>query len=320
ITVIGATPITSAVSSTDSPPKKRISTIRAFRASNTANSDRASSRARMSGSSAAGTSSAFSSETLRTGSPSRFGRLRAKSTRIRRISVAATPKKWARFSHRAFFQSIRRIKASLTRAVGWSVWPRRSRAIYRRAIRRSSACTSGVSSSSASSSPPFHFWSSSVTSFFSGSGIARSGSDQGRNTLKLSQMETREKFSEAMIAFRDPDRISYRRRCNDSVIKELRIMAHKESIQDKHLKGFIYGENFFWAVSSSVGYACRNKKEDVLLVQFFLNKIMDDIRSEIDADGAPSKMKIPKRLVPDGDFGGKTWGAIKWFQSEVISP
>lgn len=97
-------------------------------------------------------------------------------------------------------------------------------------------------------------------------------------------------------------------------------MAHKESIQDKHLKGFIYGENFFWAVSSSVGYACRNKKEDVLLVQFFLNKIMDDIRSEIDADGAPSKMKIPKRLVPDGDFGGKTWGAIKWFQSEVISP
>ena len=100
-------------------------------------------------------------------------------------------------------------------------------------------------------------------------------------------------------------------------------MAHKESIQDKHLKGFIFGEPFFWAVSSSVGYGCRNKKEDVLLVQFFLNKIISDLNNEIIVDvlaGTEPSLTpfrgIPKRLEPDGDFGGKTWGAIKWFQRE----
>jgi hypothetical protein len=88
-------------------------------------------------------------------------------------------------------------------------------------------------------------------------------------------------------------------------------MAHRESIQAELLRAFFTGTSFYWNVSSSVGYTCRNKKEDVLLVQFFLNAIFDDLEE----DGA--KCKVPARLVPDGSFGGKTWGAIKWFQKEV---
>jgi hypothetical protein len=99
-------------------------------------------------------------------------------------------------------------------------------------------------------------------------------------------------------------------------------MAHRESIQCGILSGLLQ-QPFFWTVSSSVGYGCRNKTEDVLLVQFFLNKIIDEGNSIVTADiiagTEPSKnpySRIPKKLVPDGDFGGKTWGAIKWLQKK----
>lgn len=97
-------------------------------------------------------------------------------------------------------------------------------------------------------------------------------------------------------------------------------MAHRESIQAPPLQALLT-EPFFWTVSSSVGYGCRNKPEDVLLVQFFLNKIIEQVNNDVIADvaaGIDTTPKpfagIPKRLEPDGDFGGKTWGAIKWFQ------
>ncbi len=97
-------------------------------------------------------------------------------------------------------------------------------------------------------------------------------------------------------------------------------MAHRESIQSGILSGLLK-EPFFWTVSSSVGYGCRNKSEDVLLVQFFLNRIIDQVFNETVADVIAGTIKskdpfnkIPTRLDPDGDFGGKTWGAIKWLQ------
>ncbi|MBL8122503.1 MAG: hypothetical protein KIT61_18030 [Pyrinomonadaceae bacterium] len=98
-------------------------------------------------------------------------------------------------------------------------------------------------------------------------------------------------------------------------------MAHRESIQSDIFKLLLHGEPFFWAVSSSVGYGCRNKREDVLLIQFFLNRIIEEARNIITSDiimgvvkdPAPFK-KIPEMLVPDGDFGGKTWAAVKWLQ------
>ena len=98
-------------------------------------------------------------------------------------------------------------------------------------------------------------------------------------------------------------------------------MAHRESIRSDTLSLLLHGEPFFWTVSSSVGYACRNKEEDVLLVQFFLNKIIDAVFNKTVAEVIAGTIVdknplggIPKKLVPDGSFGGKTWGAIKWFQ------
>lgn len=87
-------------------------------------------------------------------------------------------------------------------------------------------------------------------------------------------------------------------------------MAHRESISSDELKGYLNGSTFFWNVSNSVGYACRNKKEDVLLVQFFINKTIVGINTR----DAQYMVKTPALLNPDGDFGGKTWAAIKWIQ------
>ena len=88
-------------------------------------------------------------------------------------------------------------------------------------------------------------------------------------------------------------------------------MAYKESVRNEELWAWS-GLSYFWNVSSNVGYTCQNKEDDVLLIQFFLNRVFDAIEKDIYMTGTP-----PKRLVPDGDFGGKTWGAIKWYQKAV---
>lgn len=82
-------------------------------------------------------------------------------------------------------------------------------------------------------------------------------------------------------------------------------MAHKESVQNEDLKEQLKGRNFFWNVSSSVGYTCANKPADVLLVQFFLNRWIADYKEHL-----PEW----KPLVMDGKFGGKTWRMIKNYQ------
>src|SRR5687767_4766815 len=73
------------------------------------------------------------------------------------------PRKSARSYQRTRRASVSRRNASFTSAVACSVWSRRSRAIYARANRRSSASTSGVSCSSAVSSPSPHARSNAVT-------------------------------------------------------------------------------------------------------------------------------------------------------------
>ena len=81
-------------------------------------------------------------------------------------------KKCARSCHRSCRTSVKRRNGSLTSAVACNVCPRRSRPMYRRARRRSSAWTSGVNCSSAPWSPSTHARSNWVTA--PGDGIRKS--------------------------------------------------------------------------------------------------------------------------------------------------
>ncbi|QQS42260.1 MAG: hypothetical protein IPM63_04780 [Acidobacteriota bacterium] len=88
-------------------------------------------------------------------------------------------------------------------------------------------------------------------------------------------------------------------------------MAHKETLQNNELKASMPSANHIYTVSTNVGYGYKNMPEDVRLVQFFLNASIDSL--------ADSWHNRPKKLVADGIFGGKTWGAIKAFQKLAIT-
>lgn len=94
-------------------------------------------------------------------------------------------------------------------------------------------------------------------------------------------------------------------------------MAHRESIQNDELRFQLNGSDYFYNVSSSVGYGCRNKPEDVQLVQFFVNYAIVECQNQDPDWGSETVIKTPGLLEMDGRFGGKTWSAIKWFQKFV---
>jgi len=70
----------------------------------------------------------------------------------------------------------------------------------------------------------------------------------------------------------------------------------------------------FYSVDSAVGTGCPNVRDDVLLVQFFLLRMMDD---DVKGNGGfipPSEQPI----TIDGTFGRQTATYIKFFQQETI--
>ena len=73
------------------------------------------------------------------------------------MTRAETARKCVRSCQATAFPSTSRTYASLMRAVAWRLWPARSPAMQRCAIRCNSACTSGISRSRASASPWPHF-------------------------------------------------------------------------------------------------------------------------------------------------------------------
>src|SRR5579883_757612 len=108
-TVAGEMPSTSEVSSIESPPKKRSSTMRLCLASSFASSKSASSSKITSTSDFCATSAPLSTVTLQAPPPRLAARWpRAYSTRICRINRAATPKKCARLCHSGNFWPISR--------------------------------------------------------------------------------------------------------------------------------------------------------------------------------------------------------------------
>lgn len=78
-------------------------------------------------------------------------------------------------------------------------------------------------------------------------------------------------------------------------------MAHIEIVRNAELRKHLDGRNRFYAISSSVGYGCPNRANDVRLVQFLVNR----------AYGR-------KVLVVDGSYGGQTWRHIKSYQEMVM--
>lgn len=75
-------------------------------------------------------------------------------------------------------------------------------------------------------------------------------------------------------------------------------MAKRRIASSMQVRDYIFGEECFWTTSKNVGYGYQNTEKDVMLVQYFLNC-------------TPYGYK----LVVDGKFGGKTWNAIKDFQT-----
>ena len=109
ITVSGETFNTSAVSCTLSPPKKRSSTTWPLLGSIADRACKASSSATKSCPGSGDTMRASSNETAWASPPRlRERRERARSTRMRRINWAETPKKWARFCQFTSFTSTSR--------------------------------------------------------------------------------------------------------------------------------------------------------------------------------------------------------------------
>lgn len=79
-------------------------------------------------------------------------------------------------------------------------------------------------------------------------------------------------------------------------------MAYKESVKNQELREYLEGSQYFWNINENVGYGYKNNPSDVMLVQFLLN-------------ACNRTFGFGNLLVPDGQFGGKTWREIKNFQN-----
>lgn len=77
-------------------------------------------------------------------------------------------------------------------------------------------------------------------------------------------------------------------------------MAHKDSVQDEELRAWVSNNSFFYNIHQNVGWGYPNQKDDVLLIQYFLNFYLDWYGKT--------------KLVEDGIFGNKTFKAVKFFQ------
>jgi prepilin-type processing-associated H-X9-DG protein len=78
-------------------------------------------------------------------------------------------------------------------------------------------------------------------------------------------------------------------------------MAQKKMAVSQQIREHLLGEEHFWTITKNVGYGYQNLDSDVRLIQFLLNASYNNFNY----------------LRVDGKFGGKTWNAIKQFQSDM---
>ncbi len=77
-------------------------------------------------------------------------------------------------------------------------------------------------------------------------------------------------------------------------------MAYKAEASYESIDFYAPASNHYWAITESVGWGNYNIKDDVMLVQYLINKCAGK-----------------KVLETDGLFGNKTFKAIKNFQRSV---
>lgn len=82
-------------------------------------------------------------------------------------------------------------------------------------------------------------------------------------------------------------------------------MAHRESIKNEQLEANLEGADFYWNISAAVGWGCKNRQSDVMLVQYLLTR----------AYGIYSSPPFKTPIVIDGIFGPQTYKWIRAFQS-----
>ncbi|MDI1241392.1 MAG: hypothetical protein PSX80_05675 [bacterium] len=87
-------------------------------------------------------------------------------------------------------------------------------------------------------------------------------------------------------------------------------MPYKKIISSGAVKAELDGAEFFWNIRDRVGYGYRNDRNDVLLVQFLLNRAIKFWNDKLPSESVGL-------LEPDGLFGGQTWNRIKWFQAQT---
>jgi hypothetical protein len=87
-------------------------------------------------------------------------------------------------------------------------------------------------------------------------------------------------------------------------------MAYKDNFEGDALNNAA-DLRFFWNVHEDVGWGCRNRPDDVMLVQYLLRRTMHNVVEVYQQPSLPTK----KDLVVDGIFGPQTHKWIRAYQS-----
>jgi hypothetical protein len=88
-------------------------------------------------------------------------------------------------------------------------------------------------------------------------------------------------------------------------------MAYKDKFEGEALDTQS-GMTFFWNIHEDVGWGCRNRPDDVMLVQFLLRGVFQNYCKHYKV-APPTK----KPLAVDGIFGPQTYKWIKAFEDVI---
>ena len=86
-------------------------------------------------------------------------------------------------------------------------------------------------------------------------------------------------------------------------------MAYKDQFEGEALRNYAR-LRFFWNIHEDVGWGCRNRPDDVMLVQFMLKRVF---QYQVEKYGLP-RLPTKKDMVVDGIFGPQTHKWVSAYQ------